>query len=325
MKAFSIRRGLLCLFLLVCYQKVFRCLCETFAATTQETSVSTPPDNTSSDSTTGHSVSVTLNPLSAETTSRSEPFTSVETPTVTFSPVTTSSPSTLNKYIVSNSSGAFCIVMIADIIFHIKYNATEENNVLKTTNVTIPANYTTSGDCNYKDDAQLITIKFFNETWSLSITIQKDSEINTSALKESVIIPYSWKEFTLTYIVTEDLFPGVLPAYTGESVKETVWYYSGIFHTYGQSYHCNGTTTVNVSNFVQIDVSQLQYRAFGVTHDDNFSDKGITDCVKTPKPNRDVSETPAIIIGAVCGGLVVIILIVYILFRRHQHNNYELM
>ena len=62
--------------------------------------------------------------------------------------------------------------------------------------------------------------------------------------------------------------------FSGESVKETVWYYSGIFHTYGQSYHCNGTTTVNVSNFVEIDVSQLQYRAFGVTHDDDFSDKG---------------------------------------------------
>ena len=91
--------------------------------------------------------------------------------------------------------------------------------VLKTTNVTIPANYTTSGDCNYKDDAQLIAIKFFNETWSLSITIQKDSETNTSALKESVIIPYSWKEFTLTYIVTEDLFPSVLPAYTGKFVN----------------------------------------------------------------------------------------------------------
>ena len=119
------------MYLIYCFflSLVFRCLCETSAATTQETSVSTPPNNTSSDSTTGHSVSVTLNPLSTETTNHSEPFTSVETPTATFSPVTTSSPSTLNRYIVSNSSGAVCIVMIADIIFHIKYNATEENNV----------------------------------------------------------------------------------------------------------------------------------------------------------------------------------------------------
>ena len=55
---------------------------------------------------------------------------------------------------------------------------------------------------------------------------------------------------------------------------EDVWYVSGVFETYGKSYKCEETKKVNMSNGLEMDVSQLQYRAFGTTNNDTFSNTG---------------------------------------------------
>ena len=88
---------------------------------------------------------------------------------------------------------------------------------MKIGNITIPEDYTTTGDCSAQNNEQMITIKFFNETWNLSITIAYEKETAAvSTVKEDKQIPYSWKDISFTYIVDETMFPGVLPEYIGE-------------------------------------------------------------------------------------------------------------
>ena len=60
----------------------------------------------------------------------------------------------------------------------------------------------------------------------------------------------------------------------GSKVMEDVWYVSGVFETYGKSYKCEETKKVNLSNGLEMDVNQLQYRAFGTTKNDTFSNTG---------------------------------------------------
>ena len=53
-----------------------------------------------------------------------------------------------------------------------------------------------------------------------------------------------------------------------------VWYVSGVFHTQGSSYKCEETETLDLSDGLEMDVSYLQYRAFGTTVNDTFSNAG---------------------------------------------------
>lgn len=75
---------------------------------------------------------------------------------------------------------------------------------VQTANVTIPDVYNTSGDCSYNNNQQRLNISFFNNTWSFSVIIKKDTE----NLGEEMT-PYFWSEIDFNYIVTEELFPDV--------------------------------------------------------------------------------------------------------------------
>ena len=85
--------------------------------------------------------------------------------------------------------------------------------------MTIPDVYNTSGDCSYNNNQQRLNISFFNNTWSFSVIIKKDTE----NLGEEMM-PYFWSEIDFNYIVTEELFPDVLPDLIGE------WSISSLMH-----------------------------------------------------------------------------------------------
>ena len=83
----------------------------------------------------------------------------------------------------------------------------------KVANISIPNNYSMSGNCRYKDNEQLLTIQFFNETWTLSITIAYENQGAENMGTGST--PYSWKEIGFVCVLEEELFPDILPEQKG--------------------------------------------------------------------------------------------------------------
>lgn len=90
---------------------------------------------------------------------------------------------------------------------------------LQTTNVTIPKDHSTSGNCDYNSNQhkqQLLKISFLNNTWSLTVIIEQNTTMSETTLDGGKVKPYYWSEIYMTYVVTEELFPGVSPDFIGE-------------------------------------------------------------------------------------------------------------
>ena len=81
--------------------------------------------------------------------------------------------------------------------------------------MTVPGNFNTSGDCSYDTDQQSLNIHFLNSTWDFSVIFKKDTKKPTEN-QDNEMIQYYWSEIDLNYVVTEDLFPDVLPEYIGK-------------------------------------------------------------------------------------------------------------
>ena len=86
----------------------------------------------------------------------------------------------------------------------------------KVASISIPNIYSTSGNCRYKDNEQLLTIKFFNETWTLSITIAYENQGAKNQGTRNT--PYSWKDINFACVLYEELFPDILPEQKGNYI-----------------------------------------------------------------------------------------------------------
>jgi len=85
--------------------------------------------------------------------------------------------------------------------------------------------------------------------------------------------------------------------------------------TYGYSYKCHNTESVNVTNIWNLTLSEVRLQPFNISTDGTYG--AINDCSADIKDDWLVP----VIVGSVLGGLVIVVVIAYIIGRRRSNND----
>ncbi|KAL4219768.1 membrane glycoprotein 2 [Mactra antiquata] len=274
-----------------------------------ETTITTQPHSETTMTTQPHSETTMTTQPHSETTMTTQPHS--ETTMTTRLPITTQ-PATINNYVVSQGNEV-CIVLRGKMSVEIPY-MTKDNKAAKV-NVSIPKETTASGTCKYNDSdsAQEIKLSFY-DGWDLTFVIVKGGK-SGYMLDDSDDNDFSWQEISLTYVVDEQ-FPNARNPGENNTVVQ--------IDTFGQfkanldgSYKCNTKQSIQLQTNIKLDVSDLQYRAFGTSSDPGFSSDNVSECAADKKDDSN-DRTLAIILGAGFGGLAVLIILAGVVYRCKQ-------
>ncbi|KAL4219767.1 Lysosome-associated membrane glycoprotein 1 [Mactra antiquata] len=269
-------------------------------------------------------------PATLEPESTTPTTTEPET-TVTTEPTTPAPEPAVPKYDVGNDT-VKCLVIQGEFGFNINYMKTGEKPA--TQNFKIPEAATFSGSCSVDgsaDTEELIIT--FNDNWTFTVQVARPSPQSfqqrlshrRNLLAEDST--YYWTNLTLVYEVNDQYFEDPDPSEIGRKTVNKPED-EGIFQANTQgSYKCIAAEQVQMDNNVQMEVTKLQYKAFGEDADDNFPDEGVEECAADKDDDDDDDDnTVAIVLGSVFGGLALILLIaVIIIVRRRKSSDYEVM
>ncbi|XP_060602823.1 uncharacterized protein LOC132755903 [Ruditapes philippinarum] len=238
---------------------------------------------------------------------------------------TTESPRD-HKYVVRDNKEV-CIVLQGNITFEISYQ--EKDGGATKALVAVPDDANVNGNCSYTATSQEITLAFFNSTWMLNIVVVKggiSNEQNAKLIKVlSDTADYSWQYASVTYQV-DDHFPGAKNA--GDIITATAEDTVGKFAAgVDGSYKCNAKQDLEFekNKNMKMDLSKMQYRAFGKTNSTDFSGAGVSKCPADDHNGGGGSGQKTLRISIACAfaGLVFIVFVACGIsrYRKRKRGN----
>lgn len=237
--------------------------------------------------TTSHSTSPPTNSTTIKPTTPppSQPSTSTPAP----EPSSTVSPPQKGHFMVPNDT---CI--IADFAIQVTVNM--ENNSFS---FDLPTNATVNVSCsNTTDELNLSWIEDFEKTYSLSFLFKKnESTLKYMVSQISLVIPI--QNVSVTFKMTEEKFEtSVLKSYKCDKEQEI---------------KLEEEPNTNNNSFAMLKISQVQLQAFHTSEDNKFS--VAEDCAESSS-----TDIVPIAVGCALVVLIVIVLIAYLVGRRHSQN-----
>ncbi|XP_052785120.1 lysosome-associated membrane glycoprotein 2-like isoform X2 [Mya arenaria] len=207
-----------------------------------------------------------------------------------------------SNYTVSDGH-ATCIVMATGIRLKIPYVGTNKNY---TTIIDVPANTTgSSGKCQNSDGSETLTIQVY-PTFTVTLVFG-NSSVNPNS--------YEWKSISLTYKLDGAHFPNATN--TGQPISEQLLLANGsLSSTFGGSFSCQGRQDFVMNDGTIFTLSDLQYRAFGVTDSTVFSESNVQHCSADDEDHPNTDLAIAIPVGIALAACIVIVVVIYVVASR---------
>lgn len=225
------------------------------------------------------------------TTTTVEPPNATEPQNTTIVPPTTTE-SPIGNWTVLNENGTICIMVVMNAEFHIVYNT--KDNTTNVTQMSLDPHATVSDKSSCHEGLLVLE---FGKRDNLTFHFAKD--------EKSVWLA----NITLGITLDSKMFPNAT-ARDAQYTSDTKLFETST----GKSYLCKTETEVALSAGSKMELKDLQVEAFRTKEESGFSEA--TECTT----DGDVSDIVPIAVGCALAGLVVIVLIAYLVGRRHKRQ-----
>ncbi|XP_062596096.1 uncharacterized protein LOC134257513 isoform X1 [Saccostrea cucullata] len=204
-----------------------------------------------------------------------------------------------------------CIVFKAKIKFNIPYLS---NNGVVTKQISLPKNYTLSGDCNTTLNgyySQKMVINFYN-TWEMSMFFTSDVQQSEFWRGYTYrVTKYHISQIQLLYDFDNNLFTDAVDSIVGKNTEAFATNRRLLPTDEDKSYMCNKESTFNIQNGLSMITKELQFQAFKNEYTTAFSAE--VEC-------GEEEETYVLLIstGAALGGLLLLVIVAVIVQRKRK-------
>jgi lysosomal-associated membrane protein 1/2 len=221
-------------------------------------------------------------------------------------------------HVKDNATGLVCLVIRLNATFHVPYNTTD--NISKSVQTTLLHNAETNvtGSClegwnSRQGESITFTWKSIERTpvWNFTIYLEQNSA-NVSFVSQ----------MALSYYRSPALFPNATDVgkihniYAVPNYNSTVRYFDT---TIGQYFECINKETINFQEQTKLDLDNMMISAFrkNSTTTDFLGERNQCSFDKL------INNLIPIVVGVTLAVLIIIIMIAYIVGRRHSHAGYQ--